>query len=583
MPAVTHTKPGGPVLWGLVLLATAAACRSSGSSPGGGGPGGPAVVTGWFGPVGARPTGGSLRRRYELALDAELGAGRIPADPDQAVGGRPSVIKLRGQWTLTLLERHADGAVVRAEIDPRELEIAAPESAIVSKADYIERVRDELKRPLLVKQDARGAVVGVKPDPGLSAPASAIVRSIAALAQVQIPAGAKSGPAWTADEHDTTGRYQAQYQTAGERALRKKKLRYLEVDSTDGSSLPQPGELEIVGFTGELALSAAGALESANVLDEIEIAAGPILPLLRSKTSLKLRCLGEERLPRREAVPERQRAAAWASLHDQPPASAREFELDIAKAGNHTNVASVLHDLDRLSKRDSEGGHEEERLKIALRALMRLSPSAITEAEGLVRRKHKQTSVLLRALVGSGRPAAHRVVTLVLSDRALLKPDVRSELLVSLSLCKQPTPELVGGLEALLADPQLGKQAMLGLGSVAFRLKESEPSEGRRILALLARRLETATEAREFDGAKTALRALGNAGHPDAIAIASPYLDAEQAPVRAAAVASLRRIPGDEAHRRLTRLATGDPDEQVRVAAQRALDERASRTIPGSS
>src|SRR5690606_5786352 len=118
----------------------------------------------------------------------------------------------------------------------------------------------------------------------------------------------------------------------------------------------------------------------------------------------------------------------------------------------------------------------------------------------------------------------------------------RGDLLISLSLAPRPSAEVVRGFEALLDDPLLQDQALLGLGSAAYRLKDDDPELTRHIYTTLERRLAAATVGGSFKTTKTVLKALGNSGLPALLTTLRPYLAAEQGPVRAAAVYALRRV-----------------------------------------
>jgi HEAT repeat protein len=150
----------------------------------------------------------------------------------------------------------------------------------------------------------------------------------------------------------------------------------------------------------------------------------------------------------------------------------------------------------------------------------------------------------------------------------------RGELLVALSMSRHPSPELVDGLDRLANDPALHGQALLGLGSAAFRLQRENAPLARQILGLLQRHLDEAHARGSFSAAAVALRAFGNAGHPAMIGALEPYLTATQPLVRAAALRALRRVDTPEAERLLTASAASDRDREVRSAAQATLAGR---------
>jgi hypothetical protein len=521
------------------------------------------------------------RRSYGVQLKATL----TPQNPQGSVPERVaagSELRVTGTWSATLVGREGESSVFLAELGVKELEVTAPESAIVTPAEYRARFADELSRPLLVKQDARGRITGLKSEPRRMAAALAAARSIVAAAQTSAPGAGERK--WLADEEDAGGRFRAQYERTGEHAFLKKKSEYLEIDSGEGLRPPKPDEFRVLTSEAKLASSTSGAMTRVVLTETLNVNPGPGLPPLTSSTFISLDLASEERVARPSLQVSALEGSDWAPLHRQPPQEAHEFEIDLTKAGNYVSVGQILAELDRLDvRKNADDGDRQKRLQIALTALFRLKPASVKDAAAALTRRRRHSDVLLRALAASGTEESQRVVLgMLLTPTPELVGKARAEVLANVSLVRTPSPELVRGLKQLLADPQLEGQALLGLGSAAFRLRRDEPARSREIIETLATELERATKEGSFKRASLVFKAFGNAGHPEMIGMLQPYLTASQYQVRAAAVAALRRIDNNEVDHLLEAYLASDTSADVRKAAQRTLDDRRKRQRAGS-
>lgn len=343
-------------------------------------------------------------------------------------------------------------------------------------------------------------------------------------------------------------------------------------------SAPKADEFRVVSSETKLYGSASGAVTAVESAETLNVNPGPGLPPPSSNTSIHLRLQREERVARPVQLGALE-GVEWSPLHRQPPQEAHEFEIDLTKAGNYASVSQVLAELDRLDvKKKPNDGDRQKRLQIALTALFRLKPDTVKDASAALAKQPRHSDVLLRALAASGTEESQRVVlSMLLAPNPELVGKARAEVLANVSLARRPSPELVRGLKKLLSDPQLEGQALLGLGSAAFRLQRDEPARSREILKTLETELERATKEGSFKRASLVLKAFGNAGHPDMIGILQPYLTANQHQVRAAAVAALRRIDHGEVDKLLEAYLASDTNSDVRKAAQRTLDDRRQR------
>lgn len=523
---------------------------------------------GWFGRA---PSTTAKERRYELDVSGTLTLGDQAGAPDPAEESR---LALSGTWVVALLEQDSSHATVLARLEVKDLQLKAPPSPVVTAEEYTARVRQELEHPLLLQLDGEGRVTGVKTAETLGAPAFALLRSIAVGAQLtRPPAGSDS--AWTVHEYDTAGRYDVRYSQRDPSTLVKTKLRYRELDPGTGLRAAKPGDYRVHASEGVYTLTESGALSSVQLSEDLEVKPSPEIPSFRSKSTLRLRLLTEGSLsnPAQALLPFQK--SHWKAIHSAPPPEAHQFELDLSKVDAHTSVAEILKAIEALApEKNPDDRDAETRLQISLAALLRLKASALTEALELVEKPGVHTERLLRALSKVDAPEAQAAVVRIVSSSTRLPPKVRGDLLISLSLAPRPSAEVVRGFEALLDDPLLQDQALLGLGSAAYRLKDDDPELTRHIYTTLERRLAAATVGGSFKTTKTVLKALGNSGLPALLTTLRPYLAAEQGPVRAAAVYALRRVDLPEVDRLLERVRDKDADASVREAAAKVIEER---------
>lgn len=525
-------------------------------------PPGPAG-NGWFGGRAAPVPGGQSPR---VELDVEMDARLTVGETATAAPGT----RLSGRWTLTLIESGPAGSLVLAELKPGAFEHDAPRSPALDPAAYRARLAADLIAPLLLKIEADGRVAAVKAPPRVTASAASLLRAIPAAAQL----AAGSGAEWSAEEQDTAGKFQAQYRR-GAREITKRKVGYLSLDTGQGLRASEANEYRVVSSDGRYTLSDAGdAIRALHLTEQLRVQPGNGMTLV-STCSWKLTHVADRMVPTPRETLARLAPLDWSPLHAKPPAAAHDLDLDIAKVGNYTSVDQIGKQLDRLrGKTDAKATEERQALEVALTSLIRLKPSEGEAALARAARHGPGSDRLLLALARSGVPEAQRPLLAMLHEPGGLSPRDKGEIIVALASGPHPTDELVEGLERLCPDRVLGRQALLGMGAVAFQARAADPVLARRVLVNLGARLKRAVETGSFADAKAIFAAFGNAGHPESVAILEPFLTAHQPSVRAAAVGALRRVPGVEADQLLDRLVASDDSEEVQRAARKTAEDR---------
>jgi hypothetical protein len=499
-------------------------------------PAAPAAIAGW--------TRGE-QRQYDLTMTAEI------RSDDQVVLD----LALGGQWTVTALRAGA-APLFQAELGTVDLKM--PGLGPRDAAQLAELAR-ALSHPLVFTTDARGALQGASATDGDPPLVQQILTAIVANAQL---VGAKEALRWTADEADTTGRYRADYQRAGD-LVHKRKLFYLE--GLGGAAGPRDARTEVVSSAIEVELDGSSELRRLDFEERTRVAGAGPLPRLSSHTTQHLRLRGTGLAGDGAALLARAARAAPQPPYQRAPGPGRKLQLDEVKAAG-LDVPTILRALGRLPAEDRQHTGERARLFTALASLLRLDDGAVTQVAARVRAGDAASGTLVDALGAAGTPAAQRALV-ALFLQAPADAALRRDMLISLSLVPAPTRESVDFLGTLLDDPAQGRQARYGLGSFAH---QADPEITARCLALLYRELERP----EPERVASALIALGNAGAGEALPVIEPYLDAPAPGLRAAAVRALRLVPGDHVDERLAAVLSGDREPQVRQSALVAARDR---------
>lgn len=184
-------------------------------------------------------------------------------------------------------------------------------------------------------------------------------------------------------------------------------------------------------------------------------------------------------------------------------------------------------------------------------------------------------ALVLDVLAGAGSPEAQETLRALL-DSPASKQDLKERVLLlqRLSLVEHPTPETVRYAAERFAAAEGPERIADGysLGAVLGHLKAN--GEGtEQVRELGGQLVDGLRRARTPTDEQTYLRALGNAGLPEATAEIIAHAGSPDADVRAAAASALRKIPAPEATAALIDLA-GARESDVQAAAFDALRGR---------
>lgn len=527
--------------WGAVLLLAAAGC--DGSAP----------VTreppaGW-------PTGRTLTYHVDLESTSRILGAAAPAEWAMSLRAEATVRPRAAESLVvalrepTLSARGGDPA----EMDPLEAELSQPFGI-------------ELRS---------GRVAELRLSRQLSPEATGMLRTLAA--SLQRPKGA--GPVAKVEEHDATGRYEAEYRVE-DGALRKTKKRYLSVLIPAGSGAAAPKPPRVEASRGVIHLDDDGAVERLD-LEETVRAELPASGAVTVRTSLRWRRSSAE--PRDREAPSLPESPVVLVATEPLERMATRDRFDAVRARD----ASIEEALDAFAARAAaaEGrvrDKEANRAKIeafsVVVALLRRDPAHVPR---VVERADEDASLarpLFHALASAGTDEAQRALVDLVQGEGRT-PELRRAAADSAIRVKKPSPALIGLLEALVDDPRLREHGILGLGTAARRLREAGHAERARDVAkTLGRLLE---EARNDKRRITVLRGIANATDAFLFDRARPYLTHDAASVREAALHAIQRMGHAKVNALLAERLRKDASASVRrtAAQSAALRDPSGRSL----
>jgi HEAT repeat protein len=525
--------------------------------------------------VPARTEGWQRGYRYDYRAKVEnrVSFGRSTGNAD---------FDLFADVALTPIEASAERVVLALQVaNPRFV------SRDVAAQAELDRVSVELVRPCFVTLE-RGLVREARLAAGLSAMAAGVCRGLAAALQFSAPRGGRK--AWSSDEYDATGRYDASYETKAANLFAKRKLRYSKLLTGSVSSQHETPEMlpHVRASQGEIEIARGGRPLRVHLVDELDAAHTQLQ--MQSRIAVTL-VAGVETPVEGDGAELR---ATRASL--QPLLASEAYQapidraaLDLARRDGKT-FAELVSGVDQLALADQSSGagddsgsqrlQEDGRLLIGLAATFRQEPGTVAAALDHIRASAPGAQTLISALASSGTPAAQEALAELIRAPG---EDPQARHSVVLALTRTPTPSAgsVALLETLLEDPTSGSQALYGLGTFSRRFRDAGDHEAAaRIGELLLKRLARADS--EFALSRT-LRALSNAGYAPALPALRRLLDDAREQVRVDAVTALRLLTTAEADELIGTKLKLDPSKEVRRAAVAAAAVRAPTKVLSSA
>jgi hypothetical protein len=420
----------------------------------------------------------------------------------------------------------------------------------------------------------------------LGAVAAGTYRQIAAALQFVHVTGAVER--YSAEEHDTTGRYVADYERLAEAgSFRKRKRHYVALLGDTGTGDARHRIVpEVVRSFGEVRLSPDGRPMSVKLADEVVVHANR-MPV-RSTITIELESVreiaSEDPLSGQGELSGLRRYGANEVIVDasveEALARARIGKLDFdtilkrLEAIARERKPVVLSEAAQQDATDPEeqaersaSVEEDARLFAALTAIFRTKPDTVTRAAAAIRRKSPAADALMDALGSTSTREAHRTLRTLLSSEEV-GSDVQARLVFALARTRNPTEEATEALRAVVARDPFHPGALYGLGTHARLFRDQgRPSEASAIGRFLLERLERAEGASSLG---VVLRAIANSGYDAALPLVTPYLSDQREEVRKAAVRALQSMQTAEVDALIAQRIEADSSKEVRLSAIQA-------------
>lgn len=422
--------------------------------------------------VAAPPHGWQIGKRYEYAIriDSRVRGGAA-VNIDLTLDGMLEVRALssalvRWQWT--------------GDVTGKLGERALDEQALARG----------LRAPVWLELARDGNVTGVRLETD-GAPWAATTWTALAEAMELAPPPQPGATTWHGLHDDSMGRYEATYTATADGSVHKRRTRYVQSAAAGLAFDVERSQID-VGLRPQPA-PAASLLASFACDERVRSHENGPVPSFTGEYRYELRLMRESRDAEVESLlagADRLPRFAPDSLSSQIEAAqlddARTAGLTARDAMARLLVASRKQTLTAEEERALG------RAYVALTTWMRTSPAALELAREHLEAHGPLTLDLIGALRDAGTPAAQATLRALLDKRGYT-PEQRLEVARALGRVEAPDAESVAALASLVTDPVLGRQARYGLGSAAYRLRDKNPALAAQARDTLVARLDGAT------------------------------------------------------------------------------------------
>lgn len=222
-------------------------------------------------------------------------------------------------------------------------------------------------------------------------------------------------------------------------------------------------------------------------------------------------------------------------------------EMRDAERVGDADAASLLNELAALERlpRGQKGTQKMRSVLLKkMSALVRLEPAAAARLAAELRARAlrgENTSLIAGALASSKSAAGTNALASLIGDEAL-PPVAQRNAVNTLGLAHQATTESVEALSDQL-EGDMGSAAAMALGNQAKRIAEEAPEQAKTAVEQLIEGYQSAQTAEEK---AVYLRALGNTGAREALAVLNGAIATNDLTLKPAAIRGLRFIPGDD-------------------------------------
>jgi len=470
---------------------------------------------------------------------------------------------LQGEWNVGVVSATAERVDARVQLKLSHLSVLVEGNTVAPEARNA--MGTALELPFFLSMDKTGLVVLTHFENDADSLVRGILRSLVAGSQFVV-AGVPQNT-WKSEEHDTTGRYTAEYARLNPERFEKNKKSYSHLITPQGLE-PMDSKITIKvrsGATFELEKDLwARSLDASEQLD-VDSGEQSIAAVYENSMSLRLK--------QRMYDPSlfnsfKDRKAALSSAPMTSFAGVQQDPLDqYRQVLGGKNFDMLVKELRSLPKDPLERDDARTQALEQMRALFMLQPGEALKVPGVIRSGMDPlaASPMLGALSAASTKESIQALTAVSGDGSI-PHDIRMDSVAALGMAGEPNRQGVDALRNLTrdADPMLRDTATLALGNAAFQMGDTQERDAETLVYELNNGYRSASTP---EAQALALRALGNTRSPTMMATIQDALGSPNPQLRVAAIEALRNVPSADADQLLSQYLIADPAIEVRRAA----------------
>lgn len=522
-------------------------------------------------------------RIYEVSL-----ANNSIVDTGAAVGNEGAAeqtaeFEITGTWMLRTIPSETEDTLVHAQLFPAKFKLTNAETP-VGDSD-LAPARQAMSSPLVIRYGPSGRVKGIRIPPLLDTDPNNMAILKMLIASMQIVYGEGSVQTWELVEEDGTGELLARYSWQRDGTLVKSKIKYQEQPPSYESPTIGNGIEIDASLESSFRLVPEGWIGSASYDEQVRMRIADIMGAEQGKdfsmftnTRIDAALIAKTTYTLPE-LPEEWTRWVERPLADPTMGGRQRLELDpdyqLALTLQMTDILAAL-------KTVGEGAeHVDKRVQLEklLAMIFAQRPSEVDKAIAKIldgSLPENEARGLMEAMSEAGTPEAQAgLTTLVHSSEAAM--DVRQQALYNFHALEHPTAATLDSLRKAWEDygEPLGSTGLLAYGRAAGNMERDPAAEDPSVAdAAIQTLINRYRSAKDMETKSLTLEALGNSGHPRALAIMVEVINDLTNPLRNVAIQGLRFMPVGQADDLLFTLVRSPNNEGARTAAVFAISFR---------
>lgn len=497
--------------------------------------------------------------RYSLSADQKIAFRKKKADAQTLPEMK---FNLQGEWNVGIVSAAEERIEARVQLKLSTLTVLVEGKPVAPEAR--EAMTRALELPFFISMDKTGLVLLTHFENDVDSLGRGIHRALVASSQFVVVGVPQN--TWKTEEHDTTGRYVAEYSRQNPERFEKNKKSYTHLITPQGLE-PMTGKIAIkvrAGATFELEKDLWA--RSLDATEQLDVDSAEELIAATYENTLRLRLQQRMYDPSlfnsfkaRRAALSSAPMASFAGVHQDPLDQYRQVL-------GGKNFDTILKELRSLPKEPLERDDARAKALEQMRALFMLQPAEALKVPETIRAgmEPEAASPMLGALSAASTKEAIQSLATVMGDNSI-PHDIRMDSVAALGMAGEPNRQGVDALRDMSrnADPALRDTATLALGNAAFQMGDKSERDAETLVYELNNGYRAASSPEQQ---ALALRALGNTRSPTMMATIQEALGSADPRVRTAAIEALRNVPSLDADQLLSQYLLADPATEVRRA-----------------